>query len=170
MCSEGTGCTKCVITESERERPLDMLIPSVSVRFKKEHPDAKAPEYTTEHAAGADLSSVEDIVIAPGSRQLISTGLSVEIPVGYELQVRPRSGLAYKNGITVLNTPGTVDSDYRGTVKVILCNTSADPFTVTKGMRIAQAVIAPVVRGQYEIADDLTDTARGTGGFGHTGN
>ena len=142
----------------------------IPVRFKKEHPDAAAPAYMSEHAAGADLCSIEDFVLAPGARQLISTGLSVEVPVGYEMQIRPRSGIALKNGVTVLNTPGTIDADYRGVVKVLLANTSADPFPVEKGMRIAQAIIAPVSRGQFTEADELSATARAAGGFGHTGH
>ena len=157
------------VLAAEKERidgPIDLFS---AVKIKKLHPDAKLPEYATEHAAGADLSSVEDLIVAPGARQPVSTGLSMEIPVGYELQIRPRSGLALKNGITVMNTPGTIDADYRGEIKVILYNSTATPFQVTKGNRIAQGVFARVHRGDFEVVDELSDTARGTGGFGHTG-
>ena len=122
-------------------------------------------------AAGADARAClkEDIVIAPGDSALIPTGLKVAIPEGYEIQVRPRSGLALKNKITVLNTPGTVDADYRGEIGVILINHGPEPFRVTPGMRIAQLVLSEVVRAHFSIEESLTATARGEGGFGHTG-
>ncbi len=129
------------------------------------------PEYKTELSAGADLLAAvsEDTVLDPGARTLIPTGLSIALPMGYEAQVRPRSGLALKNGITCLNTPGTIDADYRGEVGVILANLGSEPFTVSRGMRIAQIVIAPVTQLRWHIADDLPSSARGAGGFGSTG-
>lgn len=128
------------------------------------------PIYMTQHAAGADVkaSVTESILILPGASALIPTGIRLEIPEGYEIQVRPRSGLALKNQVTVLNTPGTIDSDYRGEVKVILMNHGKEPFVVTRGMRIGQLVLAPVLKAQYVSSSQLTDTLRGAGGFGHT--
>ena len=110
-----------------------------------------------------------DIILAPGDRYLIPTGLAIELPPGYEAQVRPRSGLAIKNGVTVLNSPGTIDSDYRGEIKVILINHGTEPFTINRGMRIAQMVIAPVIQAQLVLSEDLSDSERGAGGFGHSG-
>lgn len=129
------------------------------------------PTYASAGAAGADVRAYlkEPITIAPGASCLIPTGLRLAIPHGYEIQVRPRSGLALKNQVTVLNTPGTIDSDYRGEVGVILINHGKQDFIVTPGMRIAQLVIAPVVLGTFIFAQELTETARGSGGFGHTG-
>lgn len=131
------------------------------------------PFYTTDGAAGADVHAhLTDSVIIPAHQAaLIPTGMRMAIPDGYEIQVRPRSGLALKHLITVLNTPGTIDADYRGELKVILINHSQEPFTVTHGMRIAQLVLAPVVRANFAIVHEqaLTETTRGTGGFGHTG-
>ena len=129
------------------------------------------PAYATEHAAGMDLCAAvaNDVVIEPGRRALIPTGLSIALPEGYEAQVRPRSGLALKNGITLLNSPGTIDADYRGEVGVILANLGAEPFTVTRGMRIAQMVIAPYTRAEWNEVTELPQSARGTGGFGSTG-
>lgn len=129
------------------------------------------PSYKTAGAAGADVCAFLDapVVIESGARAMIPTGLFFEIPEGYEIQVRPRSGLAAKNGVTVLNTPGTIDSDYRGEVKVILLNTGDEAFTVNSGDRIAQLVVAPVVQGTFVPADALGKTARGEGGFGSTG-
>lgn len=129
------------------------------------------PVYSSKLAAGADAKAfiVEDIVIQPGTCALIPTGLKFAIPEGYEIQVRPRSGLALKNQITVLNTPGTVDADYRGEVGVILMNHGKQPFVVTRGMRIAQLVLAQVVQARFELATELSATSRGAGGFGHTG-
>jgi dUTP pyrophosphatase len=129
------------------------------------------PAYATDGAAGMDLLAAvtAPLVIAPGGRALVPTGLRIALPHGYELQVRPRSGLALKNGITLPNTPGTIDEDYRGELGVILLNTGTDAFTVERGMRIAQAVIAPVVRAAWREVAALPDTARGTGGFGSTG-
>lgn len=133
---------------------------------------AKMPVYASGGAAGADVSAFinEEIVVLPGSRRLIPTGLFFEIPKGYEIQVRPRSGLALKNGITVLNAPGTIDSDYRGELMVILINHSNEPFTITNGMRIAQIVVAEHAVGQFEQKEDMvSSTERGSGSFGHTG-
>ncbi len=131
------------------------------------------PAYETSGSAGMDLrAAVEDgaaLEIAPGGRFAVPTGLVMQIPQGFEGQVRPRSGLALKSGITCLNTPGTIDSDYRGEVKVILANLGTEPFTVSRGMRIAQLVIAPVVQARISLRDAVDETARGAGGFGSTG-
>lgn len=129
------------------------------------------PSYATEHAAGMDLCAAvtNDVVLQPGQRTLISTGLSIALPAGYEAQVRPRSGLALKNGITVLNSPGTIDADYRGEVQVILANLGTEAFTVTRGMRIAQMVVAAYARVEWRQVEQLDATARGAGGFGSTG-
>lgn len=132
---------------------------------------AELPTYGSEEAAGADVRAFiqEDQIIPPGKSRLIPTGIRLEIPKGYEIQVRPRSGLALKHGVTVLNTPGTIDSDYRGEVGVILINHSDASFVVTPKMRIAQLVFAPVVRACYKEKERLEVTKRGEGGFGHTG-
>jgi dUTP pyrophosphatase len=127
------------------------------------------PSYATEHAAGLDVVSAEDVTLAPGARHAVATGFAIAIPHGYEVQVRPRSGLALKHGITCLNTPGTIDSDYRGEVKVILANLGEEPFQVRRGERIAQLVPAPVQRGAFREVEDLDSTGRGAGGFGSTG-
>ena len=129
------------------------------------------PSYATEGAAGMDLMAAvtEPLTIQPGGRVLVPTGLRIALPHGYELQVRPRSGLALKHGITMPNTPGTVDEDYRGELQVIVMNAGTEPFTVERGMRIAQAIVAPVTRGAWREVETLPDTARGTGGFGSTG-
>lgn len=129
------------------------------------------PQYETSASAGMDLRAflVEPIVLKPLERALIPTGLYMELPVGYEAQVRPRSGLAAKHGITVLNTPGTIDADYRGEIKVILVNLSNEPFEIYNGERIAQMVISAHVQAHLELTDSLSETDRGAGGFGHTG-
>lgn len=129
------------------------------------------PSYATTGAAGMDLLAavMSPVVIPPGGRMLVPTGLRIALPAGYELQVRPRSGLALKNGIVLPNSPGTIDEDYRGEVGVIVLNAGDAPFTVERGMRIAQAVIAPVVRAAWREVAELPETARGTGGFGSTG-
>jgi dUTP pyrophosphatase len=127
------------------------------------------PQYATEHAAGLDVVSAEDLTLQPGKRHAVATGFAIEIPHGNEVQVRPRSGLALKHGITCLNTPGTIDSDYRGEVKVLLVNLGEDDFYVTRGMRIAQVVFATVVRMAIEERGAASSTARGAGGFGSTG-
>ncbi|NTG72199.1 dUTP diphosphatase [Agrobacterium rhizogenes] len=131
------------------------------------------PAYETKGAAGMDLrAAIEDgttLTLAPGKRALVPSGFIFEIPEGFEAQIRPRSGLAFKNGITCLNSPGTVDSDYRGEVKVLLINHGDEPFEITRGMRIAQVVIAPVTQVRVAEINEVSDTARGAGGFGSTG-
>lgn len=131
----------------------------------------KLPTYATEQSAGMDLSAAleEAIELGPGERALIPTGLSIALPPGYEAQIRPRSGLAIKHGVTVLNTPGTVDADYRGEIKVILINHGQEEFTVERGMRIAQMVISRHVNVKWEVVKELSETARGKDGFGSTG-
>ena len=132
---------------------------------------AVIPEYKTVGAAGADLYALVDspITLAPGKTAMVPTGLFFEIPEGYEIQVRPRSGLAAKNGVTVLNTPGTIDSDYRGEIKIILINLGDKDFVINSGDRVAQMVIAPLIQASFSIVDELSDTTRGSGGFGSTG-
>lgn len=127
------------------------------------------PVYATAGAAGMDVVSAEDVTIAPGMRHAVATGLAMAIPEGYEIQVRPRSGLALKHGITVPNTPGTIDSDYRGELKVILINHGGADFAIRRGDRVAQLVLAPVTRASWREVETLDETARGTGGFGSTG-
>ncbi len=127
------------------------------------------PAYATSGAAGMDVVSAEDVTLPPGARHAVATGLSMAIPHGYEIQVRPRSGLALKHGISVPNTPGTIDSDYRGELKVILINHGSDPFAIRRGDRVAQLVLAPVVQGAWLEVAELDETARGEGGFGSTG-
>lgn len=127
------------------------------------------PKYASEDAAGLDIASAEELVLEPGQRHATATGFAIEIPQGYEVQVRPRSGLAIRHGITCLNTPGTIDSDYRGEVKVILINLGQLPFPIRRGERIAQLVPAPVLRASFVEAEQLGQTARGAGGFGSTG-
>jgi dUTP pyrophosphatase len=143
------------------------------VRFKKLHPGALTPRYMSEGAAGLDLAypsgAGEAIRVEPGARVAVPTGLAFEIPRGFEGQVRPRSGLARKFGVTVVNAPGTIDSDYRGEVAVLLVNLGDKAHTIEPGDRIAQLIIAPVVSAQLEEAAELEETTRGAGGFGHTG-
>ncbi|WP_417725935.1 dUTP diphosphatase [Roseovarius sp.] len=131
------------------------------------------PTYETDGAAGADLrANFPDrgsVTLAPQARVLVSTGLRLAVPAGYEVQLRPRSGLALKHGITLPNSPGTIDSDYRGPLGVIVMNAGSEPFVITHGARIAQMVVAPVVQARFELAENLDDTARGVGGFGSTG-
>ncbi len=129
------------------------------------------PAYATAGSAGMDLQAAcaEPVTLRPGERELIATGIAIALPEGYEAQVRPRSGLAIKHGVTCLNSPGTIDSDYRGEIKVILANLGAEPVTIARGMRIAQLVIAPVTRISWRSVDALDHTARGAGGFGSTG-
>lgn len=133
--------------------------------------DNPLPTYATPASAGVDMhaNNEEDVVLKPLERALIPTGLYIELPIGYEAQVRPRSGLAIKHGITLLNTPGTIDADYRGEVKVIMVNLSNEPFTIKKGERIAQMVINKHEQMIWEEVEELSDTERGSGGFGHTG-
>lgn len=129
------------------------------------------PVYSSQEAAGADLKAYvqEDIVLKPGQRYLVPTGISIQLPPGYEAQIRPRSGLAIKHGISLVNTPGTIDSDYRGEVKIIMINHGSEDFIIKRGDRIAQMVIAPVTRGIFVCTDTLDSTERGAGGFGSTG-
>jgi dUTP pyrophosphatase len=141
----------------------------INLKVKKLSFLAEIPAYQTEEAAGFDLHSIEDVVIAPQERKLIATGLAFDIPAGYEIQIRPRSGLAYKHGITVLNTPGTIDSDYRGEIKVLLINHSNEEFEIKVGERIAQAVIKEVIQATFEEVEELSETKRGEKGFGSTG-
>ena len=129
------------------------------------------PSYATPGAAGMDVVAAENLDLSPGQRHAVATGFRIAIPEGYEIQVRPRSGLAFKHGISVPNTPGTIDSDYRGELKILLANLGDSPVTITRGMRIAQLVVAPVVRGWWVAVDTVAaDTARGSGGFGSTGS
>lgn len=141
---------------------------TVRIVNRSQHP---LPEYATALSAGLDLRAdlTSDIVLAPLQRALVPTGLFIELPEGTEAQIRPRSGLAFKHGLTVLNTPGTIDADYRGEVKVLLVNLSSEPFTVSNGERIAQMVIARHETAKWEAVEELEETVRGAGGFGHTG-
>jgi dUTP pyrophosphatase len=131
--------------------------------------DLPVPAYATEHAAGMDVVAAEALTLAPGARHAVATGFAMAIPAGYEVQVRPRSGLALKHGITCLNTPGTIDADYRGEVKVILANLGSEPFEIRRGERIAQLVPARVQAATFAEVSELDETVRGTGGFGSTG-
>jgi len=141
------------------------------VRIQRLRPDAQLPKYMSDGAAGMDLAASLDVevTIAPQKRALVGTGLAIALPRGFEAQVRPRSGLAHKPGVTVLNAPGTIDEDYRGEIKVILINHGDEPFVVKSGERIAQLVIAQVARVSLDEQQTLDDSARGAGGFGHTG-
>ena len=143
----------------------------VAVRIMRVRPDAQLPRYMSDGAAGMDLAASldSDVTIPPGARALVGSGVAIALPRGFEAQVRPRSGLAYKHGVTVLNAPGTVDEDYRGEIKVLLVNHGAEPFVVRSGERIAQLVIAAVARVQLDEVSTLDETARGAGGYGHTG-
>ena len=136
--------------------------------------DLPLPSYQTAHAAGLDLlaavSTATPLIIAPGERDLVPTGLAIALPEGYEAQVRPRSGLAARHGLTILNAPGTIDADYRGEIQVLLVNLGNAPVTITRGMRVAQLVVAPVVRAQILEVATLDKTERGSGGFGSTGS
>lgn len=139
------------------------------LKIKKLVEDAIIPHYVHEHDSGMDLFSVEETVLLPGERKLIGTGISIELEPGFEGQIRPKSGLAAKSGITVLNTPGTIDAGYRGEIKVILFNSSKEEFKVEKGKKIAQLIIAEVKQAKIKIVNELTNTSRGEGGFGSTG-
>lgn len=141
---------------------------NIKIINKSEHP---LPQYETAHAAGMDLRAflIEEIILKPLQRQLIPTGLFIELPVGYEAQIRPRSGLAFKHGISIVNSPGTIDADYRGEIKVLLVNLSDTDFRVANGERIAQMVVAKHETVVWHVADELSETQRGEGGYGHTG-
>jgi dUTP pyrophosphatase len=145
--------------------------PAIPVRVKRlpHFEGLELPAYATEGAAGMDILAAEDVTLAPGARHAVATGLAVAIPHGFEIQVRPRSGLALKHGVTVPNTPGTIDSDYRGELKVIMINHGGAAFEIRRGDRIAQLVLAPVTQATWLKVDELDETARGEGGFGSTG-
>ncbi|EAU54480.1 dUTP diphosphatase [Mariprofundus ferrooxydans] len=145
--------------------------PNINIMRLPHGEGLELPFYATSHAAGADLRAAvdEDITIEPGERRLIKTGFAMALPDNYEAQIRPRSGLALKQGITVLNTPGTIDADYRGEIGVILINLGDQPFTISRGDRIAQMIIAPFVQADFHAVTELSDTARGSGGFGSSG-
>jgi len=134
--------------------------------------DLPLPSYETDQAAGMDLRAAvtDPVVLEPGARDLIPAGIRIALPTGYEAQVRPRSGLAIKHGISLLNSPGTIDADYRGEIRVIIANLGQEPFTINRGDRIAQLIIAPITQATWQETETLDDTARGTGGFGHTGS
>ena len=148
-----------------------MPSPEIQIRLKRlPHGEGlPLPAYATAHAAGLDVVAAEELTIPPGARAAVATGFAIAIPVGYEVQVRPRSGLALKHGVTCLNTPGTIDADYRGEVKVILANLGDEPFPVRRGERIAQLVPAAVQRAAFAEVETLDETVRGAGGFGSTG-
>jgi len=147
---------------------------AVAVRLRRlpHGADLPLPAYATTGAAGMDFCAAvaEPVTITPGGRALIPTGFAIALPPGYELQIRPRSGLALKHGILLPNSPGTIDEDYRGEIQIIVLNAGAEPFTITPAMRIAQAVLAPVVRAAWQEVETLEDTERGVGGFGSTGH
>ncbi len=155
-----------------KQNRIDM---TVTVEFKKlaHLGDLQLPAFETDLAAGADLRAAlgenETMTLEPGARALVPTGLAMALPAGYEAQIRPRSGLAYKHGITVLNTPGTIDADYRGEVKVLLINHGTEVFDIKRGERIAQMIIASITQPHFLVVEELTDTDRGAGGFGSTG-
>lgn len=178
---EAEGCLiQYQLYRTRAERPFDKRLPNVietpmttpiTIALKRLPHGANLPlpAYATHGAAGMDVVSAEDKILAPGERAAVATGFAIAIPEGYEVQVRPRSGLALKHGVTCLNTPGTIDSDYRGEVKIILANLGTEPFVIARGERIAQLVPAPVQRAVLDEVDNLDDTVRGTGGFGSTG-
>jgi len=141
------------------------------ILIKKLHPNAGFPKYMTDLAAGMDIQALLDqpICLQPGERCLVPTGLAMAIPPGYEVQVRPRSGLAINHGIALVNSPGTIDADYRGEIRIIMINLGQEPFTIHSGDRIAQLVVMPVCQGQLHLVAELPETERGSGGFGHTG-
>ena len=146
---------------------------TVSVQITREPgcDDLPLPAYETEHAAGMDMRAAvtEPLTLQPGERTLVPTGLRIALPEGYEAQIRPRSGLAIKHGISLLNTPGTIDADYRGEIRIIIANLGQQPFVINRGDRIAQMIVAPVTKVAWEVTDTLSETTRGAGGFGHTG-
>lgn len=133
--------------------------------------DLPLPAYATSHSAGMDLMAAidENVILKPGQRKLIPTALAIALPEGYEAQIRPRSGLAFKHGVTVLNSPGTIDADYRGEISVLLINLSDEDFEITRGMRIAQMIVASYIHANFTVVEDLSVTKRGEGGFGSTG-
>lgn len=141
----------------------------MNIQIKRVRPDAILPQYATNGSAGADLYSTETFRVEKGNRCLVPTGIAINLPEGYEAQIRPRSGWAYKSGLTVLNTPGTIDSDYVGEVKVLLINHGSAPVSIRPGDRIAQLVIAPVIRATWQEVESLDETVRASGGFGSSG-
>ena len=142
----------------------------MNIKIKKLHEDAVIPKYATQGSSGFDLSALEDMTFRAGETKLVKTGLSFEIPLGLEMQIRPRSGISLKTTFRVSNAPGSIDADYRGEVCVILTNTSNNAvYHIPKGERIAQGMICPVIQAQFEVVEELSDTARGAGGFGSTG-
>ncbi|OIP38115.1 MAG: deoxyuridine 5'-triphosphate nucleotidohydrolase [Deltaproteobacteria bacterium CG2_30_63_29] len=143
--------------------------PTLEIPVKRLHEQAKLPHRGSPQAAGWDLHAAQPARLKPGARELVGTGLAVALPLGYEMQIRPRSGLAIKHGISVLNSPGTIDADYRGEIKIILINHGSEDFVVEVGDRIAQAIVAKHEVARYEWVEELTDSERGAGGFGHTG-
>jgi dUTP pyrophosphatase len=147
------------------------MVIEIAIKQLEHGKDLNLPSYATSHSAGMDLMAAigEDIVIKPGERKLVPTGIAIALPDGYEAQIRPRSGLALKNGITVLNTPGTIDADYRGEIGIVLINLGNEDFIITKGMRIAQMIVASYIQAKFNLVEDLNSTARGEGGFGSTG-
>jgi dUTP pyrophosphatase len=151
---------------------VDNIPPKVAVRVLPHAEGLPLPQYQSAGAAGADLCAAlaadEKIILEPGARHLIPTGLVIQLPDGFEAQVRPRSGIALHRGVTVLNSPGTIDSDYRGEVSVLLINLGGEPFEIVRGARIAQLIVAPVTRANFEVTE-LSETARGAGGYGSTG-
>jgi dUTP pyrophosphatase len=158
------------VTKSDNSTNAKSMTPITIPLHRLPHgTDLPVPAYATDGAAGMDIVSAEDLQLAPGARYAVATGFAMAIPQGFEVQVRPRSGLALKHGITCLNTPGTIDSDYRGEVKVILANLGNEPFPIKRGDRIAQLVPAPVQRAVLSEVDSLDETERGSGGFGSTG-
>ncbi len=142
---------------------------TLTVKIRRERDDIPLPEYATDQAAGMDLRASEDLVLEPGQIAGVGTGLHIELPAGYEAQIRPRSGLALKHGISVPNAPGTIDADYRGEIRVILVNLGREPFPIHAGDRIAQMVVAPVTRVSWQPSETLNETGRQSGGFGSTG-
>lgn len=149
------------------------MVPVINIKRLVQAEGLKLPSYETQGSAGMDIraaiSDGETLMLSPNERMLVPTGLIFEIPKGFEVQIRPRSGLAFKNGVTCLNTPGTIDSDYRGEIKVLLINLGTEQFEITRGMRIAQIIVAPVTQAELLVVSDLGDTERGAGGFGSTG-
>lgn len=148
-----------------------MMTTQPLIQIKKLHPDARVPRYMTELAAGMDIHALPEkpVELQPGERCLVPTGIAMAIPPGFEVQVRPRSGLAIKHGVTLVNTPGTIDADYRGEIRVIMINHGQDVFKISSGDRIAQLIVAPVCQAVFEEVVELSETERGSGGFGHTG-
>ncbi len=144
---------------------------AIQIRRLPEGEGLPMPTYMSEHAAGADLCAAisEEVTLLPGARALIPAGFCIALPAGYEAQIRPRSGLALRSGVTLLNTPGTIDADYRGPVNLIVANFGSEPFRIRRGDRVAQMIIAPVARASFEIVESLSKTARQEGGFGSTG-